>query len=133
MVTERRREIGIRVALGAVRSHVLIQIMKEGLQVTALGVTIGVAGALALNRLIASLLFAVQPADTMTIACVIVTIAAVARVPVGCRRGAQRGWTRTSSSEMSNRPVRTIADASLPDYRITGSPHKSLNDRKQIR
>ena len=78
MVTERRREIGIRVALGAVRSHVLIQIMKEGLQVTALGVTIGVAGALALNRLIASLLFAVQPADTMTIACVIVTIAAVA-------------------------------------------------------
>src|SRR5207249_3034290 len=56
MVTERRREIGIRVALGAARSHVLTQIMKQGLQVTALGVTIGLAGALAVNRLIASLL-----------------------------------------------------------------------------
>jgi ABC-type antimicrobial peptide transport system permease subunit len=80
MVTERRREIGIRVALGATRSHVLIQIMKQGLQVTALGVTIGLAGALAVNRLIASLLFGVQPSDTVTIALVIATITAVAVV-----------------------------------------------------
>lgn len=80
MVTERRREIGIRVALGAARSHVLTQIMKQGLQVTALGVTIGLAGALALNRLMASLLFGVQPTDTVTIAFVIATITAVAVV-----------------------------------------------------
>jgi ABC-type antimicrobial peptide transport system permease subunit len=80
MVTERRREIGIRVALGATRSHVLTQIMKQGLQVTALGVTIGLAGALAVNRLIASLLFGVQPADTVTIAFVIATITVVAVV-----------------------------------------------------
>jgi len=40
---------------------VLTQIMKQGLQVTALGITIGLAGALAVNRLIASLLFGVQP------------------------------------------------------------------------
>jgi len=80
MVTERRREIGIRVALGAARSHVLTQIMKQGLQVTALGVTIGLAGALAVNRLIASLLFGVQPTDTATIAFVIATITAVAVV-----------------------------------------------------
>jgi predicted permease len=80
MVTERRREIGIRVALGATRSHVLTQIMKQGLQVTALGVTIGLAGALAVNRLIVSLLFGVQPTDTVTIAFVIATITAVAVV-----------------------------------------------------
>src|SRR5215468_5997384 len=80
MVTERRREIGIRVALGATRSHVLTQIMKQGLQVTALGATIGLAGALAINRLIASLLFGVQPTDIMTIAFVIATIIAVAVV-----------------------------------------------------
>jgi ABC-type antimicrobial peptide transport system permease subunit len=80
MVTERRREIGIRVALGAARSQVLTQFMKQGLQVTALGVTIGLAGALALNRLIASLLFGVQPTDTVTIAFVIATIMAVAAV-----------------------------------------------------
>jgi ABC-type antimicrobial peptide transport system permease subunit len=80
MVTERRREIGIRVALGATRSHVLTEILKQGLRVTALGVTIGLAGALALNRLIASLLFGVQPTDTVTIASVIATITAVAVV-----------------------------------------------------
>lgn len=78
MVTERRREIGIRVALGATRSHVLTQIMKQGLQVTALGLIIGLAGALAVNRLIASLLFGVQPTDAVTIAFVIATITAVA-------------------------------------------------------
>src|SRR5438094_1644634 len=79
-VPERRREIGIRVALGATRSHVLTQIMKQGLQVTALGVTIGLVGALAVNRLIASLLFGVQPTDIVTIAFVIATITAVAVV-----------------------------------------------------
>src|SRR5262252_5376154 len=80
MVTERRREIGIRIALGATRSHVLTQIMKQGLQVTALGVITGLAGALAVNRLFASLLFGVQPTDTVTIAFVTVTITAVAAV-----------------------------------------------------
>jgi ABC-type antimicrobial peptide transport system permease subunit len=80
MVTERRREIGIRIALGAAPSHMLTQIVRQGLQVTALGVTIGLAGALAVNRLIASLLFGVQPTDTATIAFVIATITAVAVV-----------------------------------------------------
>jgi ABC-type antimicrobial peptide transport system permease subunit len=78
VVTERRREIGIRVALGATRTHVLTQILKHGLQVTVWGVAIGLAGALALNRLIASLLFGVQPTDSVTILIVIATITAVA-------------------------------------------------------
>jgi predicted permease len=78
MVTERRREIGIRIALGAARSGVLIQILRQGLQVTAIGIGIGLAGALAVNRLMASLLFGVQPADTGTIALVIATMTAVA-------------------------------------------------------
>jgi putative ABC transport system permease protein len=80
MVTERGREIGIRVALGAARSDVLTQIIKQGLQVTLLGVAIGLAGALGVNRLIASLLFGVQPTDIVTIAFVIATITAVAAV-----------------------------------------------------
>jgi putative ABC transport system permease protein len=80
MVTERRREIGIRVALGASRTDVLTQIMKQGLQVTGIGLAIGLIGALALNRLIASLLFGVQPTDLVTISVVIATIVAVAVV-----------------------------------------------------
>jgi predicted permease len=80
MVTERRREIGIRVALGATRYQVLTQIMKQGLQVTAIGVAFGLAGAFAVNRLIASLLFGVQPTDAVTIAFVIATFTAVAVV-----------------------------------------------------
>jgi hypothetical protein len=51
----------------------LTQTMKQGLQVTALGLTIGLAGALVVNRLIASLLFGVQPTATVTIAFVIAT------------------------------------------------------------
>jgi ABC-type antimicrobial peptide transport system permease subunit len=80
MVTERRREIGIRVALGATRSDVLTQIMKQGLQVTALGIIIGLAGAFAVAQLIASLLFGVQPANAVMITFVITTITAVAVV-----------------------------------------------------
>src|SRR5260370_24484604 len=80
MGKEGRGEVGIWGGLGATRAPVLTQIMKQGLQVTALGVTIGLAGALAVNRLIASLLFGVQPTDTATIAFVIATITAVAVV-----------------------------------------------------
>jgi predicted permease len=78
MVAERRREIGIRIALGAARSTVLNQVMGHGLQLTIMGVVAGLAGALALNRLIASLLFGVQPTDAPTFAVVIATIMLVA-------------------------------------------------------
>ena len=54
--------------------------MKQGLQVTALGIIIGLAGALAVNRLIASLLFGVQPTDIAMIAFLIATITAAAVV-----------------------------------------------------
>jgi len=80
MVTERRREIGIRIALGAPRSSVLGLVMKQGVQLTIIGVVVGIAGALVLNRLIASLLFGVQPTDLATLAAVITTIALVAAV-----------------------------------------------------
>jgi ABC-type antimicrobial peptide transport system permease subunit len=52
--------------------------MKQGLQVAAIGGIIGLGGALAVNRLIASLLFGVLPTDIVTIAFVIATIMAVA-------------------------------------------------------
>jgi predicted permease len=80
MVAERRREIGIRMALGAAQSSVLSQVMKQGLVLTIVGIIVGLAGAFGLNRLIASLLFGVQPTDPITIAAVVATICAVAVV-----------------------------------------------------
>jgi ABC-type antimicrobial peptide transport system permease subunit len=83
MVTERRREIGIRMALGANPSRVLAQVMKHGLLMTSVGVAAGVAGALGLNRLMTSLLFGVQPTDAGTLAAVILTISLVGVVACG--------------------------------------------------
>jgi len=80
MVAERRREIGIRMALGADQSVVLGQVMKQGLVLTTIGIVVGLAGAFAMNRLIASLLFGVQPTDTTTIVAVVATITLVATV-----------------------------------------------------
>ncbi len=80
MVAERRREIGIRMALGADQSSVLAQVMKQGLTLTTVGIVAGLAGAFALNRLIASLLFGVQPTDLTTMAGVVATITLVAAV-----------------------------------------------------
>jgi ABC-type antimicrobial peptide transport system permease subunit len=78
MATERRREIGIRIALGADRSSVLALVVKQGLQLTIIGVVVGLTGALGLNRLIASVLFGVQPTDPATWAAVSMTITLVA-------------------------------------------------------
>jgi predicted permease len=83
IVSERRREIGIRMALGADRSTVLTGILKQGLGLTTLGLLVGLAGALAVNRLIASLLFGVQPSDPVTIVSVVATISIVAAVACG--------------------------------------------------
>jgi predicted permease len=83
MVAERRREIGIRMALGAAQSSVLAQIMRQGLGLTAIGIVGGLFGAFGLNRLIASLLFGVQPTDPITIVAVVATITLVAVVACG--------------------------------------------------
>jgi predicted permease len=80
MVAERRREIGIRMALGADQRSVLAQVMKQGLVLTTIGVVGGLAGALALNRLITSLLYGVRPTDPATMAAVVATITLVAAV-----------------------------------------------------
>jgi predicted permease len=80
MVAERRREIGIRLALGADHSRVLGQVMKQGLVLTAVGLAAGLAGAFGVNRLIASLLFGVQPTDTTTMIVVVATISGVAAI-----------------------------------------------------
>jgi predicted permease len=80
MVAERRREIGIRMALGADQGNVLALVMRQGLLLTTGGIVVGLAGAFALNRLIASLLFGVPPTDPATMVAVGATITVVAAV-----------------------------------------------------
>lgn len=69
-VTQRTREIGIRMALGATRGNVLAMVMRQGMTLVLLGLIGGIVGALILNRLMATLLFATPTADPMTFAVV---------------------------------------------------------------
>ena len=69
-VTQRTREIGIRLALGASRTRIVTMIMRQGMTLVLVGLALGVGGALALNGLIASLLYATPAVDPLTFAAV---------------------------------------------------------------
>lgn len=77
LVSKRTREIGIRIALGAQRSDVLWLIMKEGAKFSLAGITLGLAGAFAVTRLLSSELYGVSPADPLTYLGVALLMAAV--------------------------------------------------------
>ena len=79
-VTQRMAEIGVRVALGASRPDVMRLIVGQGMRLTLAGLLVGLVGALALTRLMTSLLFGVQPTDPLTIAAVAAFLAAIALV-----------------------------------------------------
>ena len=77
-VAQRTNEIGIRLALGAQSRDVLLMIVKQGSLLIMIGLTLGLAGAYALTRLIASLLFGVTAKDPMTFVAAAVLLALVA-------------------------------------------------------
>jgi len=78
MVSERHREIGIRMALGAGNSQVVGLVLKQGITIALIGIVVGVGGALALSRITQSLLYGVDPADPLTFGAVVGVIAIVA-------------------------------------------------------
>jgi putative ABC transport system permease protein len=77
-VTQRSHEIGIRMALGADRQDILRLVLGQGLALTAIGVVLGLAGALALTRVLASMLYEVRPSDPMTFGVVSLLLTGVA-------------------------------------------------------
>ena len=78
VVSEQRREIAIRLALGAERGDILKMVMRRGLGLAAAGAALGVAGALAVSHLMAGLLYGVSPTDLPTFAGVTVALTGVA-------------------------------------------------------
>jgi ABC-type antimicrobial peptide transport system permease subunit len=77
-VAQRTREIGIRAALGATQRSLLRLILDRGVRLTLIGLAIGVAGAIGLTRLLASLLFGIGARDPLTMVSVGIILAAVA-------------------------------------------------------
>jgi putative ABC transport system permease protein len=72
------REIGIRLALGATLRDVLRMVVYEGMKPALLGVVVGAIGALAMGRVLSSLIYQVKPTDPMTFLAVTVLLTAVA-------------------------------------------------------
>jgi putative ABC transport system permease protein len=90
-VGRRRRELGIRLALGATPARVQGLVLKESMVPVGLGLAVGAAGALAVTRVLQSLLFEVRPGDPATFTAVAVTlgVAALAASYVPARASAR--------------------------------------------
>ncbi len=78
LVNRRRREIGIRMALGASRGHVLGLVIGRGLQTAGIGIAAGIVGAVFLTRLMEGLLYGVAPRDPTTFAAVALLLLGIA-------------------------------------------------------
>jgi ABC-type antimicrobial peptide transport system permease subunit len=70
-VAERRREIGLRAALGATQSRILSTVLSRSATLVGVGVVVGTVGALLLNKTLQTMLFGVSPSDPLTIGAVI--------------------------------------------------------------
>jgi len=73
-ITQRTREVGLRIALGAKGSEVQRMFLRRGLAITAIGIVAGTIAAFALTRWMSSLLFGVSPVDPLTYAAVSIVL-----------------------------------------------------------
>jgi len=74
VVGQRTQEIGVRIAMGAQRSEVLRLVLAQGATMAALGAAVGLVAALALTRLMGTMLYAISAADPLTYLCVVVLL-----------------------------------------------------------
>ena len=80
LADQRTHEIGVRVALGAERRHVFRMVLRDGARMAAIGIAIGLAASLALERLIASMLFGISAHDPLTLLGVVILLGSVALI-----------------------------------------------------
>ena len=90
-VGQRAQEFGIRMALGAQQYQLLLMVLGQTVSTLAVGMTVGVAGALIATRLMGSLLFGIRPTDPLTFSSMAALLAAVALVAsyIPARRAAK--------------------------------------------
>jgi predicted permease len=80
LVTQGTRDIGLRMALGAERGRIVRMVMRQGMELAGAGVVAGLVGAVALTRVMASLLFGVGTTDLLTFSAVALTLIAIALI-----------------------------------------------------
>jgi predicted permease len=88
LVTQRKQELSVRIALGASRANVLWLVLKQGLEMAAIGAAIGLAGAWSAQKLMGRLLFGISPVDPLTFAggaAFLLAVAAIASAIPGAR------------------------------------------------
>jgi putative ABC transport system permease protein len=90
-VSQRTQEIGLRMAIGARRRHVLTMVVTDGMKLALIGVAIGLAGAAGLSGLLSTMLFQVTPGDPISYAVTAIVLLAVAGLAcyVPARRATQ--------------------------------------------
>jgi ABC-type antimicrobial peptide transport system permease subunit len=90
-VAQRSREIGIRLALGAARQDVIGVVMRQGMTMVAAGLVVGLAGSLAITRVLRTLLFGVSPIDPLVFSAIVLLLGTTAALAtyVPARRAAR--------------------------------------------
>jgi putative ABC transport system permease protein len=96
-VAERRREIAVRMAVGASARGVLLLVIRRGLRPVVAGIAVGLAGTLALSRVLDAMLFGISRTDPLTLGAVVLVLFATA--VVACLVPALRG-ARTAPMEV---------------------------------
>lgn len=80
LVAERRRELGLRAAVGATAGQIVALVFRHGARVTAMGLVFGIAGALVATRMLSTMLYGVSHLDVITYAAMVMVLASVASV-----------------------------------------------------
>jgi predicted permease len=101
IVTRRRREIGVRIALGAGRGAVLGQILREALRLVAMGLALGLAGAAGVAHLLASMVYGVRQQEPLLLAgaCLLLVLASLAAAYIPAARAASLDPMRVLRSD----------------------------------